>query len=94
MSETIEVGSIRLRRLVRDGGTDRVTVEVEIDGEWVEVIREVYDPYFDHFVSPSEMRGARAKNGGETRCPKCDGTHSDPGCRPPGPSKPPNAARG
>lgn len=64
--EQIEVGSIRLHRLVQDNGCDRVTVEVEIDGEWIEVIRELHENYFDHFVSASGIRMARAmKRGGE-----------------------------
>jgi hypothetical protein len=45
--------------LVRKG--DYVAVEVEIDGRWVEVIRERYDGYFSHIVEPAGIRRAKDK---------------------------------
>ena len=57
--DTVQIGSLRLQRRTISG-CERVTVEVEIDGEWIEVIRTNHDNYFDHFVSPSGMRAAFA----------------------------------
>jgi len=45
--------------LVRLG--DHAIVKAEIDGVWVEVIREGYDGSFSHIVEPGGMRGARDK---------------------------------
>jgi len=45
--------------LVRSGG--HAVVLAEIDGVWVEVIREGYDGSFSHIVEPGGMRWARDK---------------------------------
>jgi hypothetical protein len=44
---------------------DSVIVRVEIDGKWVEVIREQVDGLFSHIVEPSGIR-ARALLEGQT----------------------------
>lgn len=59
-TSTIEIGSVRLTRNVGKID-DRVCVDVEINGQWVEVISELHSNYFDHFVSPDGMRAAKAK---------------------------------
>lgn len=61
LTDTIAIGSIRLQRTF-GGAHDRVTVEVEINGQWVEVIRELHSNFFDHFVSPSGMMSAYDKS--------------------------------
>lgn len=49
--ETVEVSGIFLRRL-----GDYVIVEAEVEGRWVEVIREHHDGAFSHIVEPSGIR--------------------------------------
>lgn len=49
--EPIAVNGIHL---VRHG--DYVIVKAEIDGRWVEVIREHYDGSFSHIIEPLGMR--------------------------------------
>ncbi len=44
--------------LVRIGG--HVIVKAEIDGQWVEVIREWHDGSFSHIVEPLGMRRRQA----------------------------------
>jgi hypothetical protein len=54
MSEqAVEVTGIHLLRL-----GDHVVVNAEIDGKWVEVIREWHDSNFSHIVGPGGMRRA------------------------------------
>lgn len=45
--------------LVRLG--DYVVVNAEIDGKWVEVIREYHDDSFSHIVEPLGMRRRQAE---------------------------------
>lgn len=45
--------------LVRLG--DYVVVKAEIDGKWVEVIREYHDGSFSHIVEPAGMRRRQAE---------------------------------
>ena len=51
--EPVEVTGIWLLRLGND-----VFVKAEIDGAWVEVIREGIDGSFSHIVEPGGMRKA------------------------------------
>lgn len=52
---TIAVSGIMLRR-----SGDRVIVEAEIDGRWVEVIDELHDSSFSHIVEPAGMKAKLA----------------------------------
>jgi hypothetical protein len=52
-NKPVEVTGIHLFRL-----GSRVIVKAEIDGHWVEVIREVWDANFSHIVEPGGMRHA------------------------------------
>lgn len=98
MIDTISIGSIRLQRRVRDDGLDRVTVEVEINEEWVEVICELHANYFDHFVSPNGMRAALAKATGTSQESATPASSSTPsvtaGLSPPLPLGPTPMRRG
>lgn len=47
MKEAVEVTGIHLLRI-----GDSVIVRAEVDGKWVEVIREHHDGYFSHIVEP------------------------------------------
>lgn len=49
--------------LVRLG--DYVVVKAEIDGKWVEVIREHHDGSFSHIVEPNGMRSRAQKAAGQ-----------------------------
>ena len=51
--ETIEISGLHLFRL-----DEHVIVRIEIDGLWVEVMRERYDGAFSHIVEPDGMRDA------------------------------------
>jgi len=75
----IEVTGIHLLRL-----GDYAIVNAEIDGQWVEVIKERYDGSFSHIVEPDGMRKAApckhefggwreidGGRGGERFCQKC-----------------------
>ena len=52
---TIAISGIMLRR-----SGDRVIVEAEIDGRWVEVIDEFHDSNFSHIVEPAGMKAKLA----------------------------------
>ena len=52
----IPVSGIHLSRIGGD-----VIVQAEIDGVWVEVIREPVDSLFSRIVEPGDMRMARGK---------------------------------
>lgn len=54
--EPIAVMGIHLFRI-----GEHVVVSAEIDGKWVEVIRERHDGAFSHIVEPSGMRSAAAR---------------------------------
>lgn len=45
--------------LLRDG--DKVIVRAEIDGKWIDVIREHHDGMFSHIVEPAGMAHAVKK---------------------------------
>ena len=53
-------GGITGIKLWRDGTwpNERAVVEVEIDGRWVEVIRERADGAFSHIVEPLGIQAA------------------------------------
>lgn len=51
--DAVAVSGIHLLRLGGD-----VVVRAEIDGKWVEVIRELHDGQFSHIVEPGGMRKA------------------------------------
>jgi len=53
MDDGIRVTGIHLLRL-----SDKVIVKAEIDGKWIEVIREHVDGAFSHIVEPGGMRTA------------------------------------
>lgn len=54
----VAVSGIHLLRI-----GEHAIVKVEIDSQWIEVIRERYDGAFSHIVEPSGIRRA-AENGG------------------------------
>lgn len=49
--DSVPVTGIHLVRLGK-----HVVVLAEMDGEWVEVIRELHDSMFSHIVEPAGMR--------------------------------------
>lgn len=49
----VEVSGVHLFRT-----GEHVAVSVEIDGRWVEVIRELHDAAFSHIVEPNGIRRA------------------------------------
>lgn len=53
--DTVAVSGIHLFRV-----GEHVVVSVEINGQWVEVIRERHDGAFSHIVEPSGIRQAAA----------------------------------
>jgi hypothetical protein len=57
MQEPVSVQGIHL---FRNG--DHVVVSVEIEGRWVEVIREWHDGAFSHIVEPNGIRRAAEKS--------------------------------
>jgi hypothetical protein len=58
MAQTpVAVTGIHLLRL-----GNHVVVNAEIDGKWVEVIREVHDGAFSHIVEPNGMRSAAGRS--------------------------------
>lgn len=58
--DTIAISGIHL---MRHG--DRVIVAAEIEGRWIEVIRELHESNFGHIVEPGGMRRAVALTAGE-----------------------------
>lgn len=54
--DRISVSGVMLRRV-----GDHAVVEVEIDGRWVEVIREALDGNFSHIVEPRGIRRTQAE---------------------------------
>jgi hypothetical protein len=56
--EAIPVTGIHLLRL-----GDHVVVKAEIDGTWIEVIREWHDGNFSHIVEPAGMRRCQSEKG-------------------------------
>jgi hypothetical protein len=53
MKDSVSVQGVMLRR----SGSDAI-VEVEIEGKWVEVIREQADANYSHIVEPHGIRNA------------------------------------
>lgn len=53
--QPVPISGIHLARI-----GDYVIVKAEIDGEWVEVIRERHDGWFSHIVEPLGMRRCQA----------------------------------
>jgi len=53
--EQVGIEGVRLARII-DGDFERVIVEVEVDGVWSEVIRELHDNWFDHAVYASGIK--------------------------------------
>jgi hypothetical protein len=49
----VQISGLMLRR-----SGDHAIVEIEIEGRWVEVIREFIDAPFSHIVEPGGMRAA------------------------------------
>jgi hypothetical protein len=56
MNEPVGVTGIWLVRI-----GDAAIVKAEIDGHWVEVIREGFDGFYSHIVEPGGMRAASKK---------------------------------
>lgn len=57
--EVERIMSLTEEELVAELG-DHVVVKAEIDGEWIEVIREWHDGSFSHIVEPLGMRRRQA----------------------------------
>lgn len=60
--DTIAVSGIHLYRLGK-----HVIVNAEIEGKWVEVIRELHDGQFSHIVEPGGMRARVRLSWGASR---------------------------
>lgn len=59
LKDSVVVTGIHLFRL-----GDYVVVRAEVDGKWVEVIRERFDGSFSHIVEPGGIRAALEAEGG------------------------------
>lgn len=62
MKTVVDITAIMLRKGVGvDGHLGHAIVQVEIDGKWVEVIRETIDANFSHIVEGVGIWEARKK---------------------------------
>ena len=54
MRDTVEISGVRLHTDIKD----HITVAVEVDGEWVDVVSErcLYDGIISHIVEPLGIR--------------------------------------